>query len=419
MSGSDTKPPAYVGVSGVYGTKGVAAPGNVPGARTGSVGWTDSHGNLWLFGGTGFYSGGSGGNLNDLWMFNPTTLEWTWVSGSKTAGASGVFGTKGVPSTANVPGAWFGGITWTDSGDDLWLYGGVGDVWKFKPVTNEWTWVGGYATPPQYIVWGTKGVPSTANSPLGGCCGWTDSSGNFWLYLDGYNAIWKFNPTDGTWTWVSGSDVFDWLGNYGTLGVGSTANHPAERIGTAFWIDAGGNLWLNGGAMNIASPVVRNGDVNDLWEFNPVSNEWTWVKGSNPITSGVNPGPVYGLLGVPSPSNTPGGRDSSASWLDDNGNLWLYGGESSTSSEIGGNINDMWEFDHQTRNWIWVSGGGQTNLIPVYGTLNVPDPDNTPGPRAGAVSWTDKYGNFWLFGGVAPSGPGTYGYLNDLWRYRP
>lgn len=88
-------------------------------------------------------------------------------------------------------------------------------------------------------------------------------------------------------------------------------------------------------------------------------------------------------------------------------------------SETGGNFNDLWQFDQQIRNWIWVGGGGQTNLIPVYGTLNVPDPSNTPGPRAGAVSWTDKNGNFWLFGGVAPSGPGTYGFLNDLWRYQP
>ena len=39
------------GQYGTYGTKGVAAPGNVPGAREGSVSWTDASGNLWLFGG--------------------------------------------------------------------------------------------------------------------------------------------------------------------------------------------------------------------------------------------------------------------------------------------------------------------------------------------------------------------------------
>ena len=36
---------------GTYGSLGTPAPGNVPGARSGSVSWTDGNGNLWLFGG--------------------------------------------------------------------------------------------------------------------------------------------------------------------------------------------------------------------------------------------------------------------------------------------------------------------------------------------------------------------------------
>jgi len=39
--------------SGVYGTKGVVAAGNIPGARSRSVSWTDAAGDLWLFGGYG------------------------------------------------------------------------------------------------------------------------------------------------------------------------------------------------------------------------------------------------------------------------------------------------------------------------------------------------------------------------------
>ncbi len=39
------------GQSGVYGTLGTPASGNVPGARYSSATWTDSSGNLWLFGG--------------------------------------------------------------------------------------------------------------------------------------------------------------------------------------------------------------------------------------------------------------------------------------------------------------------------------------------------------------------------------
>jgi len=36
---------------GTYGTLGLAAPGNVPGAREWAAGWIDQAGNLWPFGG--------------------------------------------------------------------------------------------------------------------------------------------------------------------------------------------------------------------------------------------------------------------------------------------------------------------------------------------------------------------------------
>ena len=39
--------------AGSYGTQGVAAAGNVPGARSGTISWTDAQGDLWLFGGQG------------------------------------------------------------------------------------------------------------------------------------------------------------------------------------------------------------------------------------------------------------------------------------------------------------------------------------------------------------------------------
>jgi N-acetylneuraminic acid mutarotase len=56
----------------VYGTMGTAAASNVPGARMGSVSWADSMGNLWLFGGSGYDSTGTGGDdLNDLWRYQP------------------------------------------------------------------------------------------------------------------------------------------------------------------------------------------------------------------------------------------------------------------------------------------------------------------------------------------------------------
>ncbi|MGD0546816.1 MAG: kelch repeat-containing protein [Terracidiphilus sp.] len=86
----------------------------------------------------------SNGSLNDLWKFNPTTKEWTWVSGSDTANAKGVYGTLGVATASNVPGARGGSVGSIDSNGDLWLFGGYGDdstgaqgnlndLWRYQP----------------------------------------------------------------------------------------------------------------------------------------------------------------------------------------------------------------------------------------------------------------------------------------------
>jgi hypothetical protein len=64
---------------GVYGTKGTPAATNIPGARENFVNWIDSSGHIWIFGGWGLDSAGNSGDLNDLWEYNPSTKEWTWI----------------------------------------------------------------------------------------------------------------------------------------------------------------------------------------------------------------------------------------------------------------------------------------------------------------------------------------------------
>jgi len=98
--------------AGVYGTQGTASPSNMPGSRQFAVSWRDSSGHFWLFGGSGFDSTGAQGGLNDLWKFDGT--NWTWVSGSDLINQPGVYGTMGVASPSNAPGARYGSISWID-----------------------------------------------------------------------------------------------------------------------------------------------------------------------------------------------------------------------------------------------------------------------------------------------------------------
>jgi hypothetical protein len=133
MSGSNS-----LNQPGVYGTKGVPAAGNVPGARAYAASWTDASGNLWLFGGYSSYAG----EFNDLWRYTPSTGDWTWMSGAYWSNQPGVYGTKGVPAAGNVPGARNSAVSWTDASGNFWLFGGNGldgvgdsdilnDLWKY------------------------------------------------------------------------------------------------------------------------------------------------------------------------------------------------------------------------------------------------------------------------------------------------
>jgi len=157
VSGSSTVTVAATltrGHPGVYGTLGVAAAGNVPGAREYAMSWTDGAGNLWLFGGLGFDADGNISVLNDFWEFNPTTALWTWMGGSSVAaGQAGIYGTLGLAAPGNFPGVRTNSVTWTDAAGHFWLFGGSGsdakgkqgdlnDLWEFNPASNEWTWMG-------------------------------------------------------------------------------------------------------------------------------------------------------------------------------------------------------------------------------------------------------------------------------------
>ena len=103
----------------------------MPGSRYYATTFTDHNGNLWLFGGIGDDSQGMPGWLNDLWDYNPSTGQWTWMAGDSTVGSSyqaqpGVYGTLGQPSAANTPGGRYGATGWTDAAGNLWLFGGFG-----------------------------------------------------------------------------------------------------------------------------------------------------------------------------------------------------------------------------------------------------------------------------------------------------
>ncbi len=280
MGGSNT-----IYSAGVYGTLGVAGAGNAPGARVGPVSWTDNTGNLWLFGGVGLVGGFNFGSFNDLWKYSPSTGLWTWMKGSNSINASGVYGTLNTPAANNTPGARALCQVWKATSTDLYLFGGT------EPVNG-----------------------------------------------DSYNDLWKYNLSSGNWTWIGGSNTINQSGSYGTLGVPSTTNIPGARIGGNTWVDNSGLFWLFGGQ---AYDVNNNLDaINDQWSYNPANGQWTWVKGSNQIAASG----LYGVMGTPSTTNIPGARGTSGVWYTSSGQLYLYGGQGYESTANYGELSDMWRY---------------------------------------------------------------------------
>jgi nitrate/nitrite transporter NarK/N-acetylneuraminic acid mutarotase len=428
-SGSDSTATSF---TGVYGTQGTAAPGNVPGGREAAFSWSDGAGNLWIFGGIGAGNSGVGGSFNDLWRYSPGTGLWVWMSGAETLDALSVYGTKGTAAAGNVPSAREGGAAWTDGAGNFWLFGGGGldsagsngalnDLWEYSPGTGLWSWMGGPTMGNLGGVYGTEGTAAPANVPgaRSGVVSWKDGAGNFWLFggggfdssdSDGYlNDLWRYSPGTGMWTWMGGSTQENAAGVYGTQGTSATGNIPGARFGAVSWTDGTGNFWLFGGYGHDSMGNV--GALNDLWQYSPSTAQWTWMSGS--MLQGA-PG-VYGTQGTPAAGNVPGAREDAASWIDSAGNLWLFGdGVFDSNGKLVSVGNDLWRYAPSTGLWTWMGGSMAQGAVGVYGTLGVAAAGNVPGGRDIGLSWTDGAGNFWLFGGYVP-----FAALNDLWKYVP
>jgi hypothetical protein len=342
--------------SGTYGQLGVASPGNIPGARVYASTWTDRQGAFWLFGGYGYDSAANGGSgdLNDLWKYQGG--EWTWMGGSSLVEEPGTYGTRRKPSGSNAPGARYQATSWTDAKGNFWLFGGLG-------IDST----------------GTRGQ---------------------------LNDLWKYS--NGQWTWMAGSTRAFVAGKVLT-------KIPSARVSASSWTDLQGNLWLFGG--DGFDSTGKLGILNDLWKFS--QGKWIWIGGSKL----ANQFGKYGTKGLAGRHNFPGARAFAVTWTDATGDLWLFGGLGNdkngrrcTAVPNPCDLNDLWKYSAGL--WTWMGGSNRAQQWGEYGTQGVASPENMPGARDSAISWTDAAGNFWLFGGYGYDSSNLYfGDMSDLWEF--
>ena len=410
---------------GNFGSIGIPASANNPPALYEAGEWTDLQGNFWMYG--GLAPTGPGNEQAVLWKYDPVAGVWTWINGSNTLSSPGVYGTQGIPSPVNHPGARAWGMTtWIDLSGDLWLFGGEGydasggfgplnDLWKYSIALNEWTWMNGSDTHGDPGNYGTAGTTLSTNLPPSRyecAASWTDNAGKLWLFgglsfspsIGNLNDLWEYDPAVQMWTWIRGANTVNATGSYGTQGIPSSTNDPPAREAYAKWKDNAGNLWLWGGTdLNLNT-------YNDLWKYSSSTNEWTWMRGS-PTANSNGAGIPECIMDSLSDPGSKG--ETRAAWTDNCGNFWLYGGGRGGSFDT--LWSDLWYYKVSTNTWARVAGTGIANDTGSWGIQGTPAPVNRPSARAGSIPFQDKNGNLWLFGG---SGHWFNGY-NDLWKFTP
>ena len=193
------------------------------------------------------------GILNDLWVYNISSNQWTWVHGrepvtnSTRANHNGVYpsqpvigpvnttgaaSTCGLPSgltvnsqvlcsavdtTGALPGSRWGAAGWIDAAGNLWLFGG----------------------------WGLDSKATNGNGAL--------------------DDLWVYTPNStvgqpGTWAWVKGSNTGSQNGIYGDKVIPYKTFvqwTPGGRSNATHWIDTRGQLWMFGGEGYDSTSTIR------------------------------------------------------------------------------------------------------------------------------------------------------------------
>ncbi len=401
-----------------------------PSAREHCGGGIKGGNEIWMFGGIN----NDGGMSSDMWVFDIAQNKWAWV---EDRGAAPNYTDFGVESATAHPGLRRRAATAMDASGNIWLFGGEGystmvsgysisrnDVWKYNTTTRKWTWVAGPS------VQGDPGS-STLPSARHRVRGWFDNAGNFWVFggcygqvIDsrtgvdiewpdpsawgyeinvGYNDLWKFNVTTKVWTCESGTPnagraINSPSGSYpSSVGMSSTTYLPRARADYGWWKDNSDNFWFFGGY----SGEAHAGGVQsncDMWKYTPSTHVWTLMSGSQSTNT-------------PQSTTDPGTLVEPLCWLGNDGNPWMYNGQSQT----------VWKFNATTNVWQAVDYRTTTSgASPVSAGEGIETTTNLPGTQVTTFCHVKTANHVYFFNGFGrgtnSDAPGI-GLTGALWRY--
>jgi hypothetical protein len=520
--------------TGNYVDFGIASNISFPKTRYGGFCWTDDSNNLWLFSGDANHgSNNQFNNIDDVWKYNIDTNKWTWMKGINpniNDYSNAVIGTLGVESPTNTPGGYrmYEGSVWKTNDDYIYLRGNLLYLWRYNMNTNSWTIINNNSN----TNYGVQNIENITNTPpiTQKAITWVDTNNNLWMFGGcydyigntgpkmNYNTLWKFNTLTNKWVWIKGKNPNTILasfeknhpGYYGKKGIEDPLCLPMSRNKGINWIQ--NNDLYFGYGNNYLDFEIK---LLDLWKFDINTNNFTWIEGRSPkllydvpyiesltqesvynqlkvdVIVNDNFGNLFGfslvenyngngsnLYSICKYNNSSNswqilkhrqalyteafdygiiGTESNASFPPTNiSNIWIQNNEIYFIA-LGFSNTDtsFWKFNLSTNNFTCLS-----HIPPNEGALNVPLGSNFPHPSSNRINFVDnnynlltlsnnsiwKYtpssnlwvrinevnslslspgirsdyqfcmdqeNNFWLFGGYIDG----IGIVNDLWKY--
>ena len=278
---------------------------------------------------------------------------------------------------------------------------------------GQWTWIGGSDTRNEAPVYsgGTLDPGGRSDAAI-----W-ELDGTVYLFGGDYmgsvrNDMWEYNVSTGVWSYISSAGTQD-TGQPAMYGGPNV--HPGGTRGAITWVGADDKLYLFGGSGHNGS--YNEGHLNDMWCFDPGTDTWAWLAGSQALDD----------LGS---GSLPCNRAGAVAWTrSSDGRLYLFGGDVWYGyGDMSGVLQDMWCFDPVNNTWVCVSPSATLNHWTANGLRYWRDgyyhvySTSYPCHRVAAAAWIDASGNFCMFGGDAwddDGGDPGEGMLNDVWRYSP
>ena len=361
-----------------------------------------------MFGGRGFDEQPTEESrpLDDLWLFNATSLWWTRVPVKRRQAVDAASTLRGVPrprvgaASCGIDGLLFvvfGGLDF----DSVAL----SDTWLFAIGRNTWYPLYQFLSNTQNPIAGSghnQSSPAPIRPP-------PRHNAASWCLRDALVVFGGHGPAneilDDLWTFslksLEWTESNQYVSTLSPTGVGRHSLFPPGADFSGAWPGKDKLLYL----YTHTDLGMQNSTPNhEMWTFSLETKSWI-ILASTIADYRENVSSHREPLKDRSQADVPSSRVHPVTWMDhSSGSLLLFGGQAITddlknrSAYSENLLADLWMFDTKLERWK---------------RLDTTTVDSLPSARTGSIAWSHDSRTY-IFGGLGVDARGRVGYLNDL-----